>query len=95
VLTTKNPVDRPIHSINTLNEVSQTPLIPLYFRALESQRLDALIRDPKAVELVGQLAQAFLAEHPFGVIVDLGCGLDTRSEQFENVTACLRSLSHF
>lgn len=101
----------PIHSINNLNEVSQTLLIPLYFRALESQRPDALVSDPKAVELVGQLncdfsgvqkmkneqvnfllrmrefdrlAQAFLAEHPFGVIVDLGCGLDTRFERVDN-----------
>ena len=43
------------HSIRNLNAVSQTLLIPLYFRALESQRPDALVRDPKAVELVGQL----------------------------------------
>src|SRR5450759_929786 len=68
-------------------------------------RPDALVRDPKAVELISQLdhdfsgvqrlkgeqvnfllrmkefdrlAWAFLAEHPDGVIVDLGCGLDTR-----------------
>src|SRR5512136_2103968 len=101
----------PTHSILNLNEVSQTLLIPLYFRAMESQRPDALIRDPKAVELVGKLdydfsgvqkmkneqvnfllrmrefdrlAKAFLAEHPDGVIVDLGCGLDTRFERVDN-----------
>lgn len=101
----------PTHAIRDLSEVSQTLLIPLYFRALESQRPDALIRDPKAVELVGQLegefsevqqmkneqvnfllrmrefdrlARAFLAEHPDGVIVDLGCGLDTRFERVDN-----------
>jgi O-methyltransferase involved in polyketide biosynthesis len=78
---------------------------------MESQRPDALVRDPKAVELVGQLdydfsgvqrlkneqvnfllrmrefdrlAWAFLAEHPDGVIVDLGCGLDTRFERVDN-----------
>jgi len=78
---------------------------------MESQRADALIRDPKAVELVGhldydfssiqrrkdeqvsfllrmrefdRLARAFLAEHPDGVIVDLGCGLDTRFERVDN-----------
>jgi len=101
----------PKHTIRNLNAVSQTLMIPLYFRAMESQRPDALVRDPKAVELVGQLdydfsgvqrlkdeqvnyllrmrefdrqARAFLAEHPAGVIVDLGCGLDTRFERVDN-----------
>ena len=101
----------PMHSIRNLNVVSQTLLTPLYFRAMESQRLDALVRDPKAVELVSQLdydfsdvqrmkneqvnfllrmrefdrlARAFLTEHPDGVIVDLGCGLDTRFERVDN-----------
>ena len=101
----------PTHTIRNLNAVSQTLLIPLYFRAMESQRPDALVRDPKAVELVGQLdydfsgvqrlkdeqvnyllrmrefdrlARAFLAEHPDGVIVDLGCGLDTHFERVDN-----------
>lgn len=101
----------PTHSIRSLSAVSQTLLIPLYFRALESQRPDALVRDPKAVELVGRLdcdfsdvqnmkneqvnfllrmrefdrlARAFLAEHPGGAIVDLGCGLDTRFERVDN-----------
>ena len=105
----------PTHSIRNLNEVSQTLLIPLYFRALESQRPDALVRDPRAVELAGQLncdfteiqkmqkdqvnfllrmrefdrlARAFLAEHPAGVIVDLGCGLDTRFERVDNGQCC-------
>ena len=49
----------PTHTILNLNAVSQTLLIPLYFRAMESQRPDALIRDPKAVELVGQLDYDF------------------------------------
>ncbi len=98
-------------TIRNLNAVSRTLLIPLYFRAMESQRPDVLVRDPKAVELVGRLdcdfsgvqklkkeqvnyllrmrefdrqARAFLAEHPAGVIVDLGCGLDTRFERVDN-----------
>ena len=101
----------PTHTIHSLNAVSRTLLIPLYFRAMESRRPDALVRDPKAVELVGRLdydfsgvqklkgeqvnfllrirefdrlARAFLAEHPDGVIVDLGCGLDTRFERVDN-----------
>ncbi len=101
----------PTHTIRDLNAVSRTLLIPLYIRAMESQRPDALVRDSKALELVGQLdydfssvqrrkdeqvsfllrmrefdrlALAFLAEHPTGVIVDLGCGLDTRFERIDN-----------
>jgi len=101
----------PTQTIRDLSAVSQTLLIPLYYRAMESQRPDALVRDPKAVELVGRLdcdfsgvqrlkneqvnyllrmrefdrlASAFLAEHPDGVIVDLGCGLDTRFERVDN-----------
>ncbi len=98
-------------TIHNLNAISRSLLIPLYFRALESQRPNGLVRDPKAVELVGRLdvdfsavrklkneqvnyllrirefdrlARAFLAEHPSGVIVDLGCGLDTRFERLDN-----------
>ncbi len=105
------PGKMPIHSIHNLNEVSQTLLIPLYFRAIESLRPDALVRDPKAVELVDQLdydfsgiqrmkneqvnfllrmrefdrlARSFVSEHPSGVIVDLGCGLDTRFDRIDN-----------
>ena len=101
----------PAHSTRNLNAVSQTLLIPLYFRAMESQRADAWIHDPRAVELVSQLdcdfsgirklekeavnyllrmrefdrqACAFLEAHPHGVIVDLGCGLDTRFERIDN-----------
>jgi O-methyltransferase involved in polyketide biosynthesis len=78
---------------------------------MESQRKDALVYDPTAVDLVRKLdwdfsavqkmekeqvnfllrirefdrqARAFLAEHPDGVIVDLGCGLDTRFERIDN-----------
>jgi O-methyltransferase involved in polyketide biosynthesis len=99
------------HSVRNLNEVSQTLLIPLYYRAMESQRPDALVRDPTAVKLVETLdcdfvdvqsmkneqvnillrvrefdrqAQAFLTQYPDGVIVDLGCGLDTRFERVDN-----------
>jgi O-methyltransferase involved in polyketide biosynthesis len=101
----------PEQTIHNLNAVSRSLLIPLYFRAMESQRPDGLVQDPKAVELVGRLdvdfsgvrkledeqvnyllrmrefdrlARAFLAEHPAGVIVDLGCGLDTRFERIDN-----------
>jgi O-methyltransferase involved in polyketide biosynthesis len=101
----------PAHTIRDLSAVSRSLQIPLCFRAMESQRPDALVRDAKAVELAGRLdvdfagvrkleseqvnyllrmrefdrrARAFLAEHPTGMIVDLGCGLDTRFERIDN-----------
>ena len=38
----------------TLSGVAETLLLPLYNRAMESQRPDAMIKDEKAVELVAQ-----------------------------------------
>ncbi len=97
--------------VQQLNDVSETLLLPLAYRAAESRRPDALIHDPKAAEIVAQLAydfsklerqryqqlniglrvrefdravRAFLAEHPDGVVVDIGCGLDTRFERVDN-----------
>jgi O-methyltransferase involved in polyketide biosynthesis len=101
----------PADTIRDLNPVSRSLLIPLDYRAIESQRPDGLVLDPKAVELVARLAvdfsdvqklkdeqfnyllrmrefdrlaRTFLVEHPAGVIVDLGCGLDTRFERIDN-----------
>ena len=39
-----------------LSGVPETLLIPLYYRAIEAQRPDALIKDEKAVELIKQLS---------------------------------------
>ena len=103
----------PALPVRNLNAVSRTLMIPLYIRAMESRRPDAIVRDPKALELIGRLdydfssvvrsrkageqvsmllrmrefdqrARAFLAEHPDGAVVDLGCGLDTRFERIDN-----------
>lgn len=41
--------------MKTLNGVSQTLLIPLYARFLETQRDDAIIRDEKSSEIIKQL----------------------------------------
>lgn len=43
----------------SLSGVPETLLIPLYNRAMESQRPDAIIRDEKAVELVTQMGLDF------------------------------------
>ena len=42
----------------TLNGVAETLLIPLYIRALESQRPDALLKDEQAVTFVTQMDSA-------------------------------------
>lgn len=42
-------------SVLDLSAVSETLLLPLYWRAQESERPDAILRDPKAVELVRRL----------------------------------------
>jgi O-methyltransferase involved in polyketide biosynthesis len=46
-------------TVRGLNAVSRTLLIPLYIRAMESRRPDAIVRDPKALELVGRLDYDF------------------------------------
>jgi O-methyltransferase involved in polyketide biosynthesis len=43
----------------TLSGVAETLLIPLYIRAIESQRPDAQIKDEKAVELVTRMSLDF------------------------------------
>lgn len=42
-----------------LSGVSETPLIPIYYRAMESQRPDAILKDERAVTLVAQLGYDF------------------------------------
>lgn len=94
-----------------LSGISETLLLPLYTRALESQRPDALLRDEQAVGMVGQIdydfarirlqghdaialimrvkkfdgyVHDFLAHSPDGVVIHIGCGLDTRFERVDN-----------
>src|SRR3989304_1026738 len=95
-----------------LQGVAQTLLVPLACRAIESIRPDAIIHDPRAVEVYNALggnsdflmgmggvdvfvtmmrvrqfdrfACAFLASNPDGLIVDLGCGLDTRFNRLDD-----------
>ena len=43
----------------TLSGVSETLLVTLYLRAMETQRPDALIKDEKAVELVTRMSYDF------------------------------------
>lgn len=95
-------------SVRDLGGVAETLLIPLWCKAQESKRADALLRDPLASRIIerldydfsgiaqgtnkrylqpsvalrarefDRLVRAFLATHQGAVVVDLGCGLDTR-----------------
>jgi O-methyltransferase involved in polyketide biosynthesis len=94
-----------------LQGVSETLLLPLYYRAVEYRRADALLRDDRAVQIVRRLdynfarlagspqqqlfailrtcefdrcVKDFLERHPQGLVVDLGCGLDTRFWRVDN-----------
>jgi len=95
-----------------LHGVARTLLVPLACRAIESIRPDAILRDPRAVEVYNALggnpdflmgmngvdvfvtamrarqfdnfARDFLARNPGGLVVDLGCGLDTRFNRLDD-----------
>ncbi len=94
-----------------LEGVAETLLIPLYVRAQESGRTDALLKDETASALVKRLdfdfsriklqghdllglilrvrefdrfVRDFLAQHPDGVVVHIGCGFDTRFQRLDN-----------
>ncbi len=99
-------------TIPDLQGVASTLLAPLACRAIESQRPDAMLHDPRAVEayqalggsrdfLLGmsgpdlivtvmrarqfdRFARGFLARNPGGLVVDLGCGLDTRFDRLDD-----------
>lgn len=97
--------------VQSLEGISETLLMTLYARARESQRLDPMIKDDQAVEMVARIAhdfsklrmhrhdeiavimrmrrfdkyaRDFLLRQPEGVIVHIGCGLDTRFERVDN-----------
>jgi O-methyltransferase involved in polyketide biosynthesis len=94
-----------------LRGVSETLLLPLYYRVIEHPRADALVHDERAAQMVRRLdydfsrvagtpaqqlfaglrtcqfdrcARSFLARHPQGVVVEVGCGLDTRFWRVDN-----------
>ncbi len=100
--------------IPDLQGVARTLLVPLACRAIESTCPDAILHDPRAVELYNALggsrdfllgmsehdrlftvmrmrqfdtfARSFLAGNPGGLVVDIGCGLDTRFQRLDDGT---------
>jgi O-methyltransferase involved in polyketide biosynthesis len=111
--------DMAVANRHALTGMPETLLIPLGYRAIETQRPDALIKDEKAVELIRRLnpespsrfdsewikqtpmaeankvlrimltrkmdryARDFLNRHPEGVVVHIGCGLDSRFDRVD------------
>jgi O-methyltransferase involved in polyketide biosynthesis len=101
-------------TILDLHRISRTLLVPLACRAIESLCPDAIIHDPRAVELFNRLggsrdfllgmsehdrlftvmrmrqfdtfARSFHARNPGWLVVDIGCGLDTRFHRLEDGT---------
>jgi O-methyltransferase involved in polyketide biosynthesis len=101
-------------TIPDLQGVARTLLVPLACRAIESNCPDAIIHDPRAVELYNALggsrdfllgmsehdrlftvmrmrqfdtfARSFLARNSGGLVVDIGCGLDTRFHRLDDGT---------
>lgn len=90
--------------------VAETLLIPLYMRAKEIHRQDAILRDRQAEQLVESIEydyskfdgaklsavgcvvrglyfdnaiRRFIATHRNPVVVNVGCGLDTRYQRIE------------
>lgn len=101
-------------TIPDLQGVARTLLVPLACRAIESIRPDAIIHDPRAVEMYKALggsrdfllgmsehdrvftvmrmrqfdafARSFIDRNPGTLVVDIGCGLDTRFTRLDDGT---------
>jgi O-methyltransferase involved in polyketide biosynthesis len=73
----------------TLSGVAETLLLPLYNRAMESQRPDAMIKDEKAVELVAQgrldfspVSQLRITEMPRAIRIILTREIDRYAREY-------------
>ncbi len=74
------------NSIQTLPEVSESLLLPLFIRALETQRTDALLKDEWAVDLIQRLKleAAFFEQAQLADEVKVSILL--RNRQFDHIT---------
>jgi O-methyltransferase involved in polyketide biosynthesis len=95
-------------NFNNLQGVERTMLMTLFWRGMESEQSEPLIRDEVAARLLPNLegefsylrkskddqlynvlrtrqfdrwTRDFIAIHPRGTVVDLGCGLDARAQR--------------
>lgn len=74
--TTAGPVPATTRWRPALGDVQETLLIPLYFRARETLRPDAILRDPEAVRLVSAIDYDF-ARFDAAWIINLDCVIRT------------------
>jgi len=70
-------------TIQDLSGVAETLLIPLYIRAIESQRSDALLKDMKAVALVTQRDSDFSRIKQIKMDKDDQAALILRNREFD------------
>jgi len=65
----------------TLGDVQETLLIPVYFRALETERPDAICRDPHALEILGRLDYDFSKFSGWYIQLDIAIRTEIFDEQ--------------
>lgn len=81
--------------MNILSDVSETAIITLRARTIESQKHNPVIRDDMSSITLSRhialrarkydfYAKEFLAKHPGELVVGLGCGFDTRYWRVSN-----------
>jgi len=97
--------------IQNLKGVSETLLIPLWARAVETKRPHPIIKDEKALEMMNRIeydfsqfegrrmpqvsiairtelldkaTQDFMERNRDGIVINVGCGLDTRFSRLDN-----------
>ena len=71
-------------TVSSLSGVAETLMLPLYIRAMESMRPDALIKDEKAVALIRQLNPDSTWVTQMRVDEEDTVGLVLRSRQFDD-----------
>jgi len=66
-------------SASQLCGVPETLLLPLYNRALESRRPDAIVRDEQAIELLGRI------DYDFSRFGKLHAGFPVRARRMDDI----------
>ncbi len=79
-------IDMPDPTHQHLSEVSESLLLPLYIRALETNRPDAILRDQRSVELVQQLGINASSFTQAEVSEEVQVSILLRNRQFDYLT---------
>jgi len=70
-------------TLQSLSDVAKTLLVPLYIRAIESQRPDALLKDEEAVRLIRQLGYDFSRVKQANIDEETRVALLLRNREFD------------